>query len=134
MGTHLGAAQHDTAGGDDGAFTDFGMVQDDAAHADEGHVADFGTVHDHVVPDGHVVADFGHRFLVQCVYNTVVLDVKAVADGDGVNVATQHGIEPDAAVVAHGHVAHDDGTVGQETVFSDFGIKAPYFLDDSHYS
>jgi hypothetical protein len=66
-------------------------------------------------------------------YHTVILDVDAVANSDGVHVATQHGVKPDAAILAHGHVANNDGVVSQETVLSNLGLKAPYFLDDSHY-
>ena len=115
-----------------GAFADFCMVQDDAAHADECHVADFGSVHDYVVADGDVIADFGDRFLVQSVYHAVVLDIDAVADGDGVHVAAQHGVEPYAAIVTHGHVTDNNGAVGQEAILSDFGVEAPYFFDNSH--
>ena len=55
-----------------------------------------------------------------------VLDVHSVADVDGVDIASQHGVEPDATFVADGHIADDGGIVCQETVVSDFRSESSY--------
>ena len=52
-----------------------------------------------------------------------VLNVDAVADGDGVDIAAQNGVEPDAAFVTYGEIADESGVLRQKTVFAYFGRK-----------
>ena len=80
----------------------------------------------HVVTDGNIVAYFNSRFLIERVQHRAVLNVHAVANGDGVHVATQHGAKPDAALVAHRHIAYDSGVVGKEAVIAEFGSESSY--------
>ena len=87
---------------------------------------------DHIVTDRHVITDFGDRFLVQGVNDAIVLNIDAITDGDCVHVAAQDGVEPNAAIVTHGNIAHNDCAVSEEAVLSDFGVKSPYFFYDSH--
>ena len=119
-------AQYQRACGYDGAFAHDGMVEDGSAHADKGIVLHGGAVDGDVVADGHVVAYFDGRFLVERVQHAAVLYVHTVADADRVDVAAQHGVEPYATVSAHLYVAYDGGVVGQVAVFSYFGRKASY--------
>ena len=93
------------------------MVEQGGAHADEGKVIDIGSVDGDVVTDGYIVADADGGFLVKRVEHASVLNVHAVADADAVHIATQHGVEPDAALVAHHHIAYDGGVFGQVAVF-----------------
>ena len=65
-------------------------------------------------------------------YHGIVLNVDAVANGDGVHIATQHGAKPNAAVVAHGDIAYHHGVLGKETALAHLGDKAPHFLNDCH--
>lgn len=121
-----GVAEHDGTGGYYGAFADNGIVEDNGAHADQGAVADFCAVEDDIMPDGYVVADFDYGFFVQGVEDGAVLDVDAVADADGIDVAAEYGSEPDAAAFADDDVADDDGGFGKVGVLPDDGGKASY--------
>ena len=127
-----GVAQYQGTGSHDGTFAHHGMVEEGGAHAYEGIVADGCPVHGDIVADGHVVADFYGRFLIQGVQHAAILDVHAVADADGVHVSAQHGVEPYAAVVSQLHVAYEGGVVRQETVLADFGGEAPYRFYQCH--
>ncbi len=132
MCAYLGAAQHHRSGGHECAFAHFGVIHHDGAHSYQGVIVDFGAVDNHVVAYGDIVADFDYRFMVKSVKHAAVLDVDAVADTYGVDVAAQHGSEPDAALVAHLHVAYYGAVVGQETVFPYLGCKSSYCLYKCH--
>jgi hypothetical protein len=71
------------------------------------------------VTDGYVVADFDCRLLVKGVKHRAVLDVNAVADADGVYIATDNGVKPDAALVTDYCVADDCSVFGKEATFTD---------------
>ena len=80
-----------------------------------------------IVSYRYVVAYFDDRFFVKRVQYRTVLYVHTVADCYGVHVSPQHRIVPDAALVAYRYVPDEDGGFGEETIFSCFGGKAPYF-------
>lgn len=124
VGAYLGAGEDNRAGGHDGTFAHLGVVHHHGAHAYEGEVVDFGAVDGHVVAYRHVVAYLDGRLLVERVQYAAVLDVHAVAYGDGVHVAAQHGVEPYAALVAHRHVAYHGGVFGKEAVAAHLGCEA----------
>lgn len=132
VGADFGAAQNYGTGGHQGAFAYLGVVHHDGAHAYQRVIAYLGAVYHHVVADGHVVADLDGGFLIQCMKHRAVLDVDAVADGDGVHVAAQYGAVPYGALVAHGHVADNHGIVGDETVLAYFGCEAAHTFDYCH--
>ena len=69
-----------------------------------------GAVDGDVVSDGNIVADGDGALLIERVEDGSVLNVDMVADADAVDVAAQHGVEPDAATVADDGVT-DDGCV-----------------------
>lgn len=126
VGPYLGAAEHYRSGCYKGSLADLCVIHHDGSHADKGIVMNLGAVDHHVVPDRYVVADLYGRFLIQRVEHRAVLDVDTVADSDGVHVAAQHGAEPDAALVAHCHVADYRGIVGDEAFFADFWDESSY--------
>src|SRR5260221_507850 len=80
-------------------------------HADEAAAADELAVDDGAVADDHVVFD-DVRDAGVAVNDGLVLDVDAAADGDGGDVAANDGVEPDAGLAAHLHVADDGAVVG----------------------
>ena len=74
--------------GDNGAFPDDGVIEDGGSHADERVVVDGCSVQCDVVPDAYIVAYFYNRFLVKGVKYRAVLDIYAVSDADGVDIAS----------------------------------------------
>ena len=102
------------------------------AHAHESAVVYGGSVYGDVVPDGHVVADFDSRFLIECVQHRAVLYIHPIAYADRIDVAAQHGAKPYTAFVAYDGVADENGIVGEETILSDFRGKAPYRFYKCH--
>ena len=110
------------------------MIEHGRSHADQAFVLDPGAVNVGVVADRDVVADDRHRTLVQRVDDYSVLDVDPVADRDFIDVAAQHGAEPDATVPADRDVADDRGVFRQKRIFSDYGRKAPQRFDKCHNS
>jgi len=99
------------SGADDAAVSDVGSAHDDGAHSDECVVADTFAVDDGGVSDDDVAAD-AVGVAVVAVDDGVVLDVCAIADEDGGDVASDDGAVPDADVVAESDVAGDAGGVG----------------------
>jgi hypothetical protein len=49
-----------------------------------------------------------------------ILDVYVIADPDSVNIPTDHGIKPDAAVISDDDITGKGGIVGEEAVLSEF--------------
>jgi hypothetical protein len=55
-----------------------------------------------------------------------ILDVGIIPNGNRIHIATNHCIEPHAAVVAHDDFTDDSGIICQVAVLSKFGLDAPY--------
>lgn len=108
-GLYFGAFQHDGPGGNDGIAPDLGVVHNNGAHADQDLVMDRASMHDRVVPDGHIITDDGLCLLIRAVEYGPILYIDFIADPDTVDVAADDGIEPDAAVVSHDHIAYYSG-------------------------
>jgi hypothetical protein len=58
-----------------------------------------------------------------------ILDVGIVANGNGVNIAPHHGIEPNRAIITQRHLAYHHGIVGQKAVLSEFWGMSPHLFD-----
>ena len=48
-----------------------------------------------------------------------------LTDGNGVDITTQHAIEPEAGTLTHRYIAHDGGVIGHEDVVCD--ARGEYF-------
>ena len=60
--------------------------------------------------DRDVIADDERMGIVSHMEHAEVLDIRSFSDPDVVHIAPDHGIEPDAAMVAHYDIAdHDRG-------------------------
>ena len=114
------ALQHDRSPGDQTAFADDRAGEDDASHPDQAAVTDRAAVDDGVVTYRHVPANH-HRSAWIDVHRHVVLDVAAGPERDGVAVATQHGVVPDARSVLQRDGAHDAGARGDERRLREIG-------------
>src|SRR6266571_613648 len=111
---------HQGAGGNDRALADYDVIQEHRRHADEAVVFDAAAVEHRAMPDRDPVADDCGRAR-HGVQNASVLYVAVRPDADGVNVAAQHGPEPDTRVLADFHAADDDGALGDVSRFGDAG-------------
>jgi hypothetical protein len=128
-------AHHERSGGDYGAFSDdgadgyqtvaanLGTVHNDGVHADYHVVANPCAVDRRGVSDGHPVAqDTGETGIG--VQHAVVLDVRPAANADGLGVATNHGVEPDARLLADAYISNDlDASRDEYVGRNEFGSK-----------
>src|SRR5689334_5938581 len=89
-------------------------------------------MYDRVMRHRHIIADRRLCLLVRAMDYGPILYVGIVADGDGMNVAPYHCIEPDRAAVAHCHIPHNGGVVGDEAVVTKLRGKSPYRSDQCH--
>lgn len=133
VGADFGVFEYDGTGGDDGAFAYDGVVHHHGTHADEGQVVDVGAMDGDIVADGDVIAYPAYRFFVKGMQHCAVLDVDAVADGDGVDVAAQGYAEPYRALVAHGYVADYCCRFGQKAAVAEFGGVSPQWNYCCHF-
>ena len=91
-----------------------------------------------VVANRYIVADVCLRGLGRLVVEGVddgsILDVGAVADGNLINVTTQHSAKPYRAILANCRIANNHGRVGQKCVLSNRGLVSSYFFNNCHIS
>ena len=127
----LCARKHQGAGSHNGPATHHGVVEHRGTHADECALFYLAAVQRDGMAHRDVVAQDAGRLAVERVQATVVLNVGAVADLDEVHVAAHDGVEPHGAVVAHLHVAHDDGALGEVSVAPETGCR--YALKSLYY-
>jgi hypothetical protein len=81
---------------------------------------------------GYVIANSYRPFLIGAMDDDPILDVHIVADTDVMHIATHHGVEPNAAVIAHFHFANNSSIFSYETVFAKFRGEAFYGIDEGH--
>ena len=94
-------------GGDDGILRDLGAIQHDGAHPDEHAVVQRAAVDDSPMPNGHLVADARGMSVAHHVDDCAVLNVRAPADGDAVDVSADHHVHPDTAVLPDRDVSNE---------------------------
>src|SRR2546425_459586 len=106
-----GVGDDHRAGGDEAFLADSRAGEEGGGHADEGAAADELAVDDGAVADHYVVFDdVGDAGIA--VNDGLVLDIDALADGHGGDVAADDGVEPDAGLAADADVADDGAVVG----------------------
>jgi hypothetical protein len=120
------ALGHQRAGADDAVAADARAVHDDGLDADQRVVAHRAAVQHHLVADCDVGAQRQRRAHVG-VQHAAVLDVAALADGDPLVVAAQHGAVPDVGAGAELDAADDGRRFGHPGV----GRHARGFVADS---
>ena len=121
---NAGALKHQGASGNDRPLAHLAMVEEGGPHADEGTVVDGAGVDGAVVSDGDVAADLGGTGIVGDMDAGAVLHVGAVAYGDGGHIASHHCIEPDRALVAQRHIAHQGGVLAKIAILAPAGRKS----------
>ena len=98
-------------------------IEQGSTHPDEGIVIDVCAVDRYVMSYGHVVTQTDGRFLIERMQHSTVLDITMFAHDDGVDVAAQHGIEPQTGTFPHRHIADDRGILCHEDVVRDMRRK-----------
>ena len=64
--------------------------------------------------DGDLVADDKRTHFAGHMQDTAVLNIRALADADIVDIAAHHGVEPHTAFFADGHIADHLGAFDDE--------------------
>ena len=84
----------------------------------------------------HKVADMGLRGVLRAIVegmdNHAILNVGVVADGDSIDIATQHSIIPNRAVLANLHITNYSGILSQPSLIANLWLKATNFSNQSH--
>ena len=125
------------AGSNQRAFSNDNPVHDERLHAYETSVLQSAAVQDYAVSDGDVVADDQGRagiigvFAMGYMQHTQILNIATRADTDGVYVAARHAIVPDAALGADFHIADDNGCLGYERSFINYGTMVLERVDQN---
>ena len=109
--------------GYDGAFAHLAAVEQGRAHADESVIVNGAGMDGDVMAYRHVVADMGRTCVEGYMHAAAVLDVRAVADGDWGYVATNDGIEPYGALIAHRYITHNRGILAKIAISPPFGSE-----------
>ena len=89
---------------DDTVLADLRVAEHDSPHADQRVRADALAVDDGVVTNHDIVAD-GQRAVSHDMNRRVVLDVRAAADADRLEIAAHDAAKPDARILANHDVA-----------------------------
>ena len=93
-GRYLGALQHQSARGDYCPLTHHTVIKQCCPHAYQSTVTDGTGVYRHVVTYSNITAYMCGTRLMSHVNARAILHIGSVAYGDGSNIPTHHGIEP----------------------------------------
>uniref|UniRef100_A0A0N5A5T1 LigA n=1 Tax=Parastrongyloides trichosuri TaxID=131310 RepID=A0A0N5A5T1_PARTI len=112
---HLAGLAHDQAvvgndlalgdqgvGADQAVLPDARAIEDDRADADQAVVADRAAMQHHLVAHRHASAD-GQGGADVSMQDAAILNIRVRPDDDGIIIATQHGVEPDAGARMQNH-------------------------------
>jgi hypothetical protein len=96
-------------------------VHYDRTHADQYIIMNGAAMHQSIVADGNIIADLGWVFLVSAMDHCAILYVYFVAHFYIMNITTNHGVEPDAAFIAHYYISNN-GCIGcYKTILAKLG-------------
>ena len=121
-----------TITGHNGSFSHDSMVEHRCTHPYQGAIVYLTPVQGDGMAYGDVVAQDNGGLAVQGMQTGAILDVGAVANLDVMHIAAQNDARPDGHVVAQRHIADDDGTICQITMFSELGLQALDYFYDCH--
>jgi hypothetical protein len=92
-------------------------------------VVDSASMNGDIMTYGNIVADMRRSCLVGDMDAGAILHIGAVTNSDRCYVATDNGIEPDRAFVAHCHIAHNSGVFAEITVLAPLGCQTTIGFD-----
>jgi hypothetical protein len=83
-------------------------------------------VHNGIVANGNIIANSGWRGFISRVDNGPILNIHFIPHFNKMDIATDYGIEPNTALIAHNDIAHYRGIFCNKTIFGDLGIFTFY--------
>lgn len=129
---YLGILKHQGTSGNNRALAYLTAIKERRTHADEGVVVDGAGMDGDIMAYGDVRADMRRTCLVGDMYARAVLYIGTVANSDGGYIASNNGIEPDRALVAHLYIANNGGVLTEIAVFSPLGCQTLVTLNQCH--
>src|SRR5262245_48776198 len=96
----MGARCNQRTCSDEALFTDHRFIENNRADADQRAVLDGTTMEDDAVADGDTIADARGKLPAGDVNDAVVLNVAAMADLYGIDIAAQDTVKPHARMLA----------------------------------
>ena len=106
------------------------VVEQERGHADQAAILHRTPVqHDHV-PDDHVIAEECGEAVLGDMDDAAVLEIRAIADTDGVDVPPYDRVEPEAGLLAQHDIPDDDGRFRHEGRGGNDGADAVMGTDD----
>ena len=101
---------YDSARGDQRIFPDLGAIQYDRPDSDQRPIVYATSMHDRAVSDRNFVPKDRREPTLGDMKGGLILDVRAFADADSLNVASQHRREEDAGILADLDISDDGGS------------------------
>jgi hypothetical protein len=81
----------------------------------------------------NIVADDGFCFIISTMYDSIVLDIDFITDLNGVDIAANDCIKPDATIIADGNFADNSGIRCDKTIFSPSWSEISTRYDIGHF-
>jgi hypothetical protein len=85
------------------------------------------SMNDRIMPDTAPVSNYCFCFLIGAMNNRSILYIDLVADPDAVDIPSDHGIKPDAAMISDNHITKDRGIISYKTGCSQAGMIVIYW-------
>src|ERR1035437_1335282 len=87
---------------------------------------------DRVMCNRNIVSDRNRPLLIGAMDDSAILNVNLVSHPDGMDIATDNGIEPNTTLVTHHHIANNGCIVCKETFFTKLWCLSVYCFYQSH--
>ena len=91
---------------DNGTRADFHIVKNDGPHANQHFIVDLAGMDHRIMSDGHQLTH-GCRIVCIDMNSGVVLNIRARADNDAIDVAAEHSAVPNTRFLFECHVTND---------------------------
>jgi hypothetical protein len=90
------------------------------------------TMNNGIMTNGNVTSNDGLRFQIGTMNDGPILHIHFIADADAVHVTPDYRIEPNTAIVADDHIAHDGAIGSKKAIVTDFGRYTFHGKDNGH--
>jgi len=120
------AFKYNSPGGDNRIAADFRMVHDDGTHSYQYMVVNCTAMNNGIVPDRNIVAYDRLGSFKSAMQDRAILYVYFIPYANAVNITSDNGIEPDAAVPSHNDITDNCGIGCNEAVLTPGRVNIPY--------
>ena len=103
----------DCPGGDPGILTDLGTIENDRSNPDQRTIPNATAMDDGAMPDGDLVAEDRRKATCRNVQRHLILDIRAFADADPLDITAQYGSIKNTRIGADLDVS-DDNRAGRD--------------------